>query len=125
LKIIFIYKQWIYKLIIDSTYCFANSKKYSTFAVRNIFLLYSISIEKVNKINKLLLNAYPGKLYFSSWLKENGYFDQLLKQYRNSGWLSALSKGVMYRTGDKPLAYPALSCYNLQLGKSFHVSATK
>jgi hypothetical protein len=82
-----------------------------------------MSIEKANKINRLLLNAYPGKLYFSGWLKENGYSDQLLKQYRNSGWLSALSKGVMYRTGDKLLSYPALSCYNLQLGKNFHVAA--
>ncbi|MDR1554127.1 MAG: type IV toxin-antitoxin system AbiEi family antitoxin [Prevotellaceae bacterium] len=82
-----------------------------------------MSIEKASKINKLLLNAYPGKLYFSSWLKENGYSDQLLKKYRNSGWLSALSKGVMYRTGDKLLAYPALSCYNTQLEKNFHIAA--
>jgi hypothetical protein len=29
----------------------------------------------------------------------------------------------MYRSGDKPLAYPALSCYNRQLGKCFHVAA--
>ena len=86
-------------------------------------LLYSMSIEKANKINQLLLKHYHGKLYFSNWLKENGYSDQLLKQYRNSGWLSALSKGVMYRTGDKLLSYPALSCYNLQLSKSFHIAA--
>ncbi|KAA6346295.1 hypothetical protein EZS27_006173 [termite gut metagenome] len=82
-----------------------------------------MSIEKTSKINQLLLKGYPGMLYFSSWLKQNGYSDQLLKKYRSSGWLSALSKGVMYRIGDKLLSYPALASYNRQLGKNFHVAA--
>lgn len=34
-----------------------------------------------------------------------------------------LSKGVMYRTGDRLSAYTALSCYNMQLGKKFRVAA--
>jgi hypothetical protein len=62
-------------------------------------------------------------LYFSSNLKQNGYSDQLLKQYRNSGWLTALANGVMYRTGAKLLAYPALASYNQQMRKSFHIAA--
>jgi hypothetical protein len=82
-----------------------------------------MSIETASKINRLLLKGYSGMLYFSSWLKENGYSDQLLQKYRNSGWLSSLSKGVMYRTGDKLLSYPALSGYNRQLGKDFHIAA--
>jgi hypothetical protein len=82
-----------------------------------------MNIENTNKINRLLQDYYPGKLYFSGSLKQNGYSDQLLKQYRNSGWLSALSKGVMYRTGDRLLSFPALACYNQQMGKSFHVAA--
>ena len=82
-----------------------------------------MSIENTNKINRLLQDYYSGKLYFSGSLKQNGYSDQLLKQYRNSGWLTALSNGVMYRTGDKLLAYPALVSYNQQMGKSFHISA--
>jgi hypothetical protein len=82
-----------------------------------------MSIEKANKINRLLRDYYPGKLYFSGSLKQNGYSDQLLKQYRSSGWLSALSKGVMYRAGDRLLSYPALACYNRQMEKKFHVAA--
>jgi hypothetical protein len=82
-----------------------------------------MNVESSNKINRLLQDYYPGKLYFSGSLKQNGYSDQLLKQYRNSGWLSALSKGVMYRFGDKLLSYPALACYNQQMGKKFHVAA--
>jgi hypothetical protein len=82
-----------------------------------------MSIENSNKINRLLQGYYPGKLYFSGNLKQLGYSDQLLKQYRNSGWLTALSNGVMYRTGDKLLAYPAIASYNQQVGKNFHIAA--
>jgi hypothetical protein len=82
-----------------------------------------MSIENASKINQLLLKGYPGRLYFSSWLKQNGYSDQLMKKYRSSGWLSALSKGVMYRTGDKLLSYPAIASYNQQLGKNFYIAA--
>jgi len=82
-----------------------------------------MNIENATKINLLLQDYYPGKLYFSGYLKQKGYSDQLLKQYRNSGWLTSLSKGVMYRTGDKLLAYPALTSYHRQIGKSFHVAA--
>jgi len=35
-------------------------------------------------------------LLYSEWLKKEGYSDQLLKKYRDSGWLVALSKGIMY-----------------------------
>jgi len=82
-----------------------------------------MSIEKSNKLNRLLQDFYPGKLYFSGNLKQHGYSNQLLKQYRNSRWLTALSNGVMYRTGDKLLSFPALASYNQQMGKSFHVAA--
>ncbi|MGL5256519.1 MAG: AbiEi antitoxin N-terminal domain-containing protein [Proteocatella sp.] len=36
-----------------------------------------------------------GKLYFSSWLKANGYSNQLVKQILVSGWLTMLSKGLL------------------------------
>jgi len=49
---------------------------------------------------------------FLTWLKENGYSDQLLKKYRDSGWLTSLSKGVMYRTGDKLRSFSVLESYN-------------
>lgn len=82
-----------------------------------------MSIDNANKLNHLLMGAKDGKLFFSAWLKANGYSDQLLRQYRTSGWLTMLSKGVMYRTGSKIKALEALSCYNEQLSKTFHVAA--
>jgi len=82
-----------------------------------------MSIENTNKINRLLQDYYPGKLYFSSNLKQLGYSDQLLQQYRSSGWLQSLSKGVMYRSGDKLLSFPALACFNRQTENKIHIAA--
>ncbi len=62
-------------------------------------------------------------LFFSEWLKENGYSDQLVSKYRQSGWLTSLAKGVMYRTGDTLSAYAALYCYNEQLGEDVRIAA--
>lgn len=82
-----------------------------------------MSIETGNKLNRLLQKGNPGGLYFSSWLKENGYSDQLIKKYRDSGWLSPLSKGVMYRTGEKLNSFSVLESYNRQLNKNCHIAA--
>ncbi|MEI8087049.1 MAG: type IV toxin-antitoxin system AbiEi family antitoxin domain-containing protein [Paludibacter sp.] len=82
-----------------------------------------MNIESRTKLNQLLQNWQTGGLIFSSWLIKNGYSDQLMQQYRKSGWLSFLSKGVMYRTGDKLSFYSALSNYNSQLEKGFYVGA--
>lgn len=80
-------------------------------------------IQKGNKLNQLLQKNRAGGLLFSAWLKKNGYSDQLLKRYRDSGWLSPLSKGVMYRTGDKLSAFSVLESYNEQLNRNFHIAA--
>jgi len=62
-------------------------------------------------------------LFFSDWLRKNGYSDQLIRKYRQSGWLATLDKGVMYRTGDTLSSFAALSCYNEQLNKEVRVAA--
>jgi len=58
-----------------------------------------MSIEKGNKLNHLLMNGNPGGLYFSAWLKENGYSDQLIKRYRDFGLAYCLDQRcyVSYR----------------------------
>lgn len=82
-----------------------------------------MSLEFQNRINQLLLLGIPKGLYFSEWLKKKGYSDQLIKKYRESGWLTSLAKGVMYRTGNSLSAYAALACYNEQLDKQFRIAA--
>lgn len=69
------------------------------------------------------MQGTPNGLYFSEWLKKEGYSDQLLNKYRHSAWLTSLSKGVMYRTGSILSAYAALSSYNTQLDKTLRVAA--
>lgn len=82
-----------------------------------------MSIENKSKLNQLLMSGKKNGLFFSEWMKRNGYSDQLVKQYRQSGWLTALDKGVMYRSGDSLSAFVALSCCNEQLGKEYRVAA--
>lgn len=75
------------------------------------------------KINRLLANTYPSGLLFSEWMKRQGYSDQLQKRYRDTGWLTSLSKGVMYRTGSKLSAYTSLASYNMQTGNTLRIAA--
>ncbi len=82
-----------------------------------------MSIKSANKIDLLLRMGTKNGLYFSEWLKKNGYSDQLVSKYRQSGWLTSLAKGVMYRTGDELLAYAALACYDNQLNKELRIAA--
>jgi len=82
-----------------------------------------MSIDERTKLNRLLQQNTSGGLYFSTWLKENGYSDQLLKSYRDSGWFTALSRGVMFRTGDKLRSFAVLESYNSQLKKNYHIAA--
>ena len=82
-----------------------------------------MGLEYKNKINRLLMSGIKNGLFFSGWLKKNGYSDQLVRKYRQSGWLTSLGKGVMFRTGDTLSAYAALFCYNEQLNKELRVAA--
>ena len=56
-----------------------------------------MSILYRTKINQLLANTAPTGLLFADWLKKKGYSGQLQKKYRDSGLLTAMCKGVMYR----------------------------
>ena len=58
-----------------------------------------MSLECQSKLNRLLVLGKKNGLFFSNWLRKNGYSDQLIRKYRQSGWLATLDKGVMYRTG--------------------------
>lgn len=82
-----------------------------------------MAIETRNKLNKLLQCKNNGGLYFSVWLKRQGYSDQLLRQYRTSKWFSSLANGVMYRTGDTLSAYAAIACLNEQMGRRYRIAA--
>ncbi len=78
---------------------------------------------KATKINRLLSMIRPSGLLFSGWLTKSGYSDQLQKRYRDTGWLTALTKGVMYRTGATLSAIESLISYQEQMNVSSRVAA--
>jgi hypothetical protein len=82
-----------------------------------------MSTDRKDKLNRLLQESTPGGLLFSAWLKNNDYSDKLVEGYRKSGWLSALSRGVMYRAGDKLRSFEMLDSYNVQLKKNLRIAA--
>ena len=82
-----------------------------------------MSIAITSKLNKLLSESLPGGLLFAGWLRKGGYSSQLLKKYRDSGWLEALGRGVMYRRNDNLSALTAVHCYNYQTGSNARIAA--
>ena len=62
-------------------------------------------------------------LFFSSWLLDNGISYELQRNYKKFQWLQSIGKGAMFRTGDEPTIYSALSSMNQQLNKHFHIGA--
>jgi hypothetical protein len=93
------------------------------FAVENVALEHTMNISTGTKINQLLAQTSPSGLMFSEWMSKQGYSAQLQKRYRDTGWLSTLCKGVMYRTGSQFDALDALASYNYQMGKKLRVGA--
>lgn len=82
-----------------------------------------MGISAMSKINQLLTEAIPGGLLFAAWLRKKGYSAQLLKRYRDSGWLVGLSRGVMYRKNDNLSALAAVYSYNNQTCNKARIAA--
>ena len=82
-----------------------------------------MSILTASKLNNILSETLHGGLLFAGWLRNEGYSSQLLKKYRDSGWLEGLARGVMYRRNDNLSALTAIYCYNHQTGNNARVAA--
>ena len=75
------------------------------------------------KLNWLLATVPKGVVLLSSWLKANGYSPDLVKRYRNSGWLESIGVGANIRSGDTVDCFGALYSLQTQCGSSIHVGA--
>ncbi len=82
-----------------------------------------MAIESRSKLNQFLSICYPGMVLFSGWLNKMGYSDQLLHQYRKSGWIKAISKGVFVRANDNPNIFGVISSLENQMQKNIYVGA--
>ena len=81
-----------------------------------------MSILYGTKINQLLANTAPTGLLFADWLKKKDYSGQLQKKYRDSRWLTAICKGVMYRTGGRLNAWGCVKTLNYKKQASLYVN---
>lgn len=81
----------------------------------------TISLEKEQKINRLLSSQPPGVVYLSSWLTENGFSTQLLNRYKKSNWLYSIGTGAWIRVGEKPTYEGALYALQQQAKSSVHL----
>lgn len=76
-----------------------------------------------SKINHLLSSGVYGGLFFSEWLGKMGYTPQLIKRYKEYGWLESLTNGVLFRRNEKLSALAAVHSFNAQTGKTMRIAA--
>lgn len=76
-----------------------------------------------SKINRLLSFGVYGGLFFSEWLDKMGYSAQLVKRYKDNGWLESLANGVVFRRNEKLSALAAVYSFNTQTRKSVRIAA--
>ncbi len=79
------------------------------------------SLEKEQKINRLLNSQPSGVVYLSSWLTENGFSTQLLNRYKKSKWLYSIGTGAWMRVGERPTYEGAIYALQQQAESSVHI----
>lgn len=82
-----------------------------------------MSTEKPTKINKLLQQSPSGVVLVSSWLSEQGYSPELIRNYKKSKWLKAFGNGAVIRFNDKVDYLGAVHSLQNQLGLTMHPAA--
>jgi hypothetical protein len=82
-----------------------------------------MSTESRKKLNRLLSSTPKGVVLLTSWLKANDYSPDLVKRYRNSGWLESIGFGANILSGDTVDCFGALYSLQKQCGSSIHVGA--
>lgn len=82
-----------------------------------------MSSENESKINRLLRIFPSGVVLASSWLSEQGYSPELVRNYRKNNWLESFGHGAMIRYKDKVDYLGAIYCLQQQLKLSIHPAA--
>lgn len=89
--------------------------------VYKILKIETNSLEKEQKINRLLSSQPSGVVYLSSWLTENGFSTQLLNRYKKSNWLYSIGTGAWMRVGEEPGYEGAIYALQQQCNQSIHL----
>lgn len=75
-----------------------------------------------SKINKLLLQWPPNTVAISTWLEAQGTYQQLVLEYKKSGWIEQIGHGAYIRCGDKVTWLGGLYAMEKQIGLKLHIA---
>lgn len=76
---------------------------------------------KKNKLNQLMRHWPTGVPLTSHWLKNNGYYKQLVNLYSKNGWIKSLGKSAYTRLDDPLTWQGAVHALQAQLNLPVHV----
>ena len=76
---------------------------------------------KESKLNHLMRHWPAGVPLSSLWLKNNGYYKQLVNLYSKNGWIQSLGKGAYTRLDDPLTWQGAVNALQTQLNLPVHV----
>jgi len=72
------------------------------------------------KINRLVSQWPKGTPAAASYMKKQGFSQELLKRYKSSGWIESFGRGAYILNGDDVKWYGALYTLQNQLGLNIH-----
>ena len=75
-----------------------------------------------NKINiNVLMRSWPdGAVYTQEYLSSLGYYHDLVRRYKKSGWIEAVGRGAYKKGGDTIHLENGVATLQRQLGKTLH-----
>lgn len=76
---------------------------------------------KEDKLNQLMRHWPAGVPLTSFWLKNNGYYKQLVNLYNKNGWIKSLGKGAYSRLDDPLTWQGSVNALQTQLHLPLHV----
>ncbi len=79
--------------------------------------------DKRTKINRLLSLWPQGTVATLKWLKQNGFYQQLISKYKNSGWIKSIGHGAFSRMDEKVDWFGAVYAIQTQLKLPIHIGA--
>jgi len=80
-----------------------------------------MNIKKTTKINQLISQWQRGTVYTQSYLSELGYYHDLVKSYKRSGWLKSIGTGAYVLPHDNVDVFGGLYALQHQLKMPVHL----
>jgi len=80
-----------------------------------------MNTQKTNKLNQLISQWQRGTVYTQSYFSEMGYYHDLIKSYKRSGWLESIGTGAYVLPNDNVDLFGGLYALQHQLKMPVHL----